>query len=501
MFIYLLKGIDHVHFVAWENIQLRKFQDSYDWLCLKAMELSTGLALQMKAQKEIVEFGKDMYMLDVKSLCNTWNSPELQVVAFEDDWEEVKDDHHQNEGLDDDDDGYDDDDSNTDDIDGDGDGDGDGDTFSKDLEQKVAHCQQDLSQFSPEVCLAVISPLSECIANRIASDKSNTEVFYPLTTRSVERMFSYWKRMMNNNADTKVSTMQAILLLADFDLQSLEHILHESPLTLSITLFLKGMSQTTKKMLDERIYEKRLAKTVEEKQKHQLTSALKAIHTKHSISEVAKGCQLWTMKHSVEFFNAIRYDLTKDQKKMNAVQLQDLVLRCAGFPKLTSVPSDSLCVITMDKQKRGAEVKKGNVHTIVEVLDHKIKTQKGKKNLFQYQVRWSGFDELDWVGEKDFVGFGLCEYWKGKVDEIEGIKEGKVKRITFEDEEQEEEEEEESYIISSILDHERIGGVIFYKVVWKGGEETWEPEGQFDRGELLGNFWKKYYSDINKDDH
>jgi hypothetical protein len=92
-----------------------------------------------------------------------------------------------------DDDGYDDDadDSNADDIDGDG----DGDTFSKELSvQKVAQCQKVLSQFSPEVCGAVISPLSTCIENRIASDKaSDTEVFYPLTTRSVERMFSYWK--------------------------------------------------------------------------------------------------------------------------------------------------------------------------------------------------------------------------------------------------------------------------------------------------------------------
>jgi hypothetical protein len=86
MFINLLKGIDHAHFVTWEKLQLQKFQGSSDWLCIKSMELSTGLALQMQAQKEIVEFGKDMYMLD----CTTWTTPELQVVAFEDDWEEVK---------------------------------------------------------------------------------------------------------------------------------------------------------------------------------------------------------------------------------------------------------------------------------------------------------------------------------------------------------------------------------------------------------------------------
>jgi hypothetical protein len=203
----------------------------------------------------------------------------------------------------------------------------------------------------------------------------------------------------------------------------------------------------------------------------------------------------------LEFFDTTKYVLLREERKMNAVQLQDLVLKHAGFPKLTlvqTIPSDSLSAITVDNQTRGQEVKKGNVLTIVEVLDHRIKEQKRKKNLLQYQVRWSGFDALDWVDEKDFVGFGLCEYWKGKVDEIEGIEEGKVKRITFDEEEQDEEEEEESYVLSSILDHERIEGVIFYKVLWKGGEKTWEPGVQFDRGELLCNFWKKYYSDINK---
>jgi hypothetical protein len=493
--------IDHETFIAWEKKQRDKFAD-VDWVLRRVVCLSQGLLLQSAARDAIVDYGQEMFSLDVEKLCGSFDKQEelralpLFVDEYIDEDEEKDEDEDKDKDEDEDEDEEEYEDEKDEDV-------------SSNVvlistetaetaETIVLHQSQvkeRLSHFTTSVCDRVISPLASIFDKRIASQGVSSETFFPLTTRSVERIFSSWKRMMDRNADTKPSTMQALLLLSQFDFHTQMNMLMYSPLTPTITSYLNGIrTQNPKMVLDEISYNKLLQKNIAQKAKHQLNHTLNKIRAKHGITSPPPGgrSSLWIRKHSIEFFKEIGYSLKPHETRYSAIQLRDRVLQLSGYEALVLEPLELLAPV--EQLTLTHVVDDANVFEIESVVSHE---EKGKKNkYFKYRVKWVGYAEKTWVNERDFVGFSLCEYWKDKVDAIQGIKEAATKKITHRcgDAPENGDGEDDSYRIASIEDHERIEGTIFYKVLWEGqGERTWVPEHQFDDDVILSDYWKKEY--------
>jgi len=118
-----------------------------------------------------------------------------------------------------------------------------------------------------------------------------------------------------------------------------------------------------------------------------------------------------------------------------------------------------------------------------------------KNKKYQYLVRWKGFDDYEWLEEKDFVGFSLCEYWKDKVDEAEGMHEGGKGMLERKNED--EGDVDASYTMKKIINHMRLEGVMFYNVAWNDDGVSWITEHCFDNEVLLTSYWKNFYLTLN----
>ena len=154
--------------------------------------------------------------------------------------------------------------------------------------------------------------------------------------------------------------------------------------------------------------------------------------------------------------------------------------------------------------KREREGEEEKQYTIEEVVDHRKKRKKQKVilNQYEYKVKWEGSEEETWESGGQFCsgGFVLCEYWKMLADRNGKVKEGgKEKVCVGERMEEQGDGEGESHEIKSILDHVRVDGSIFYKVVWISGGTgdgkvcDWIVEESFDSSSeiLLGEYWRK----------
>jgi hypothetical protein len=84
-----------------------------------------------------------------------------------------------------------------------------------------------------------IPPLAKIIEGRISKKTQTSSVWIPLTSRSVEGMFSEWRRKANNNSEIRATTMQMRLFLKLFTYTELIAILRRYPTNQAISKFLQ----------------------------------------------------------------------------------------------------------------------------------------------------------------------------------------------------------------------------------------------------------------------
>jgi hypothetical protein len=304
--------------------------------------------------------------------------------------------------------------------------------------------------------------------------------------------------MMDKNGDTKPSTMQALLLLSQFDFNTTMNILGQSPLTATISNYLSGiLRENPKKVLDEISYKKLYQKNITLMAKQQLQHELTLIRKKWKISAPSPGTRatiqsLWTRDHSLEYIKAKGYQREECEMKYSAIQLRDRILQLEGYK-----PKNPLELTAPDAQPVLTHVcdDKRPVYEIESVGSHRLRSKK-----YQYEVKWVDHDNTTWEPESSFDGFTLCDYWKDKVDEKKGIKDEPIKKITHYkgDDASENGGEDDRYQISAIEDHQRIDGAMFYHVLWEGqvGERTWVTEIQFADDVLLSAYWRTIFFNL-----
>jgi hypothetical protein len=363
---------------------------------------------------------------------------------------------------------------------------------------------QSFLQFDLETFKHLQSPLPQIIANRMAKTTNKTLTNHPLTTRSVERMFSYWKRLMGRNVDTTAYLMQAILLLSCFTFTHTLNILKKIPTTPAITKFLQTLTSTnTKVCLDACAYYKMKEKTTKIKQQTLLRLHLSSLRTKYSLPPPTSQ-KFWTKDHSIQYLNASEQSISKTniqkltanfllhfilkQTTLSEQDYKELSLPCP--PLSTPLPQTSEPLTITHVVEKEVEQKKGKLYEVESVQDHK-----NKKRKYEYCVKWEGYEGVTWEQEENLSNtFILTEYWKDKAVVV-----GKMKEVGEKREEDEYEGDECEYEVEKILDHEKYeGGIFFYKVEWRGGkvEEgetcTWIPESNFEGGNevMLREYWK-----------
>jgi hypothetical protein len=528
-----------VNFVKWENIQRKKFEDM-GWVLGRMVVLSKGLSLQQDAREAITAYGDEIH-LDVDQLCLSFREKDCSQALSIEEYRDEDDDEYAEQvdaedKVDDEAEDVDEDevevgaedklDDKAEDVDEDEDEDeSECATVSvvghahenvvaihaaetEASEASAVHLREQvktsLSHFTEEVCKKVISPLSGVFERRIVRTPVSSESFFPLTSRSVERVFSSWKRLMNRNAGTKPCTMHALVLLAPFELAYTINMLQHSPLTDTITNYLKRIqSQNPEKELDSKSYFKLLGKRNMEHKTRQLTTIFTDLRKRYtSISGPASGRKsistLWTMNHSKEYFAAVGLSVP-NLKKMSANDMRDRVLHHSGNAQLASNPLAILPPIDQQQAVTHVPDVDDDTFAIESVVAHR---KINGKNAYKYQVKWVGYEKLsNWMPETDFVGLTLCDYWKQLVHESGGLKQAdenkKIKHTIDSNEDMD--EDGDSYIIVRILDHElSMDGTMFYKVLWAGevGGTDWLPEFSFDNDVILSNYWKSYYLEL-----
>jgi hypothetical protein len=488
-----------------------------DWVLGRMVVLSKGLTLQKDAREAITAYGHTM-KLDVEQLCLSFGKKDCSQALSIGEYRDEDDDEYEkqvdaedkvdDEAVDEDEDESQYEYGNESVLDDAGENDV---TIHVDTEASAVCLREQvrtsLSHFTVEVCNKVISPLSKVISNRISTTAVSSESFFPLTSRSVERVFSSWKRMMDRNAGTKPCTMHALVLLSPFDFATTIKILQESPLTDTITKYLNRIkSQNPEKELNSKAYHKLLEKRNALAKKKELTLIFTDLRKQLSVSAPPTGktsiSSLWTMKHSKEYFDVVGLHV-ENLTKMSAIEMRDRVLQHSHHAHLASNALETLPPI--DQQLKVTHVLdvETDTYEVERVIGHRIRTKK-KKKIFQYRVMWVGFDEpSDWMVERDFVGLTLCDYWKDQVEEKRGIKKAALdKKITHILDSgdnyvsENDVDKNDSYIIVCIEDHElSLEGTMFYKVLWagKGGGTDWVPENSFDNDVILSEYWKKEY--------
>jgi hypothetical protein len=539
--IYTL-GISIQDFTKWEKKMTMHFS-SWQWILHEGMTLSSSLNKETKAYQLIQEYGSKRLKLDVQ---NIWErggggvkggeGQNLREIEYEESQDTVEDQYE-----------------NEDDFEDDEEEEGEGENKNeeeKDEEmdeegkkdntisvhkyqqyfrspithntttQVVPNCQNDCAeleklqapqsflQFDLECFQKLQSPLPHIITKRLSSIPKGTLSNHPLTTRSVERMFSYWKRLMGRNVETKTHTMQAILLLSCFTFENILKILKEYPTTPAITKFIQTLTSTnTKNCLDAAAYYKMKAKTTKLKQQTILKQHLTSLRTKYSLPQPQHNQKFWTKDHSIQYLKASQQTISNTNiQKLSANFLLHYILKqttqsyqhyenvslpCPPLPTPLPQTSEPLTLTYIVEKEK--ENKKGMLYEVERVESHK----KGKSR-YDYCVKWEGYEDVTWEKEDNLANTSiLTEYWKNKVDEMGIVKETRQKR-----KEDGYDGDEREYDVEKILDHEKYeGDVFFYKVEWSGGkvEEgktcTWIPESNFEGGKevMLREYWKSVY--------
>jgi hypothetical protein len=477
--------------------------------------LSKGLSLQQDAREAITAYGNAIH-LDVDQLCLSFQEKDCSQALSIEEYRDEDEDEYANQlvdaedRVDDEAEDVDEDESDCANVSVIGDDDENVVAIHAETEDSAvrlrAQVQTSLSHFTVEVCNKVISPLSGIFKKRIAKTPVSSESFFPLTSRSVERVFSSWKRLMNRNAGAKPCTMHALILLAPFDFATTINILQQSPLTETITNYLDRIkSQNPEKELNSKSYLKLLDRRNKLHKNHQLINIFTNLRKQYpSISEPASKrktmASLWTMTHSKEYFNAVGL-FVPDLQKMSANDMRDRVLHHLGHSPLTSNPLAILPPIDQQQAVTHVPDVDDDTYEIERVLEHRIYRHRNGSEIFKYQVKWVGYEKPSkWMPEKDFVGLTLCDYWKEQVNLTRGLKqaaENKKIKHTIESG-KDVDEDGDSYIIVCIMDHElSLDGTMFYKVKWAGefGGTDWVPEFSFDNDVILTDYWKSYYRD------
>ena len=83
-----------------------------------------------------------------------------------------------------------------------------------------------------------VSQVANIVESRISKKEEASSVWVPLTTRSVEGMFSEWRRKAGDNSEIRATTMQMRLFLKLFTYSELIDILKKYPTNQAISKFL-----------------------------------------------------------------------------------------------------------------------------------------------------------------------------------------------------------------------------------------------------------------------
>jgi hypothetical protein len=224
--------LSHVEFIEWERQESVWFSDTNQVLS------TTQLLCESRSSKEIA----DELMMKYAHVVADVNVSQLEWKAVDEcleiqEYTIPNDDEEDNE--------YDEEDNDED-------------------EQDLQITTLDFSSLqlfsSSTTCLPkLVMLISKIINKRISSKPSSslTSPIIPLTTRSVERLFSEWRRKTIQNVSVLSSTMQMILLLKLFSFCDLLLVLQHHPLTPTITSFLKTLTDRDlkRKDYDKKVYQ------------------------------------------------------------------------------------------------------------------------------------------------------------------------------------------------------------------------------------------------------
>jgi hypothetical protein len=381
--------------------------------------------------------------------------------------------------------------------------------------------------FHPSTITKFQTPLLDIIKKRLQTPhipSENLHPSFPLTSRYVETMFSHWKRMMNRNPDTKVNTMQALLLLSQFTYDQILYILNNTdPNSKEVTTFLNNLKSTERssKALDKKAFDKLTAKTekIKEHQKHE--ALVNILRTTYKISKplTTKHSSLWTKEHSVEFYGKVGRKMKGGITNKTASELFAFVLETHHKlnPHLsnTLLPPSMPPQLTWNGDDDGQDDKEPEF-TVERIVDNRKSNRKQ-----EYLVEWKGSTEKSWEKENIFVGgSAITDYWKAKVEkrkkEIEEKRKEEQEGKEEEEQEQEQEEEEEQtvmrktddqedgegeatfveFVVKKILKHKESPEGTQYLVEWKGGAQTWERGDTLDNDIFLASYWQTIYKTL-----
>jgi hypothetical protein len=545
------KDIQLLKFKQWEKRRAAWFSSPLQVQC-KAIDLSQCQHVKKDAAQAILDYASHVLGVDIESLEDMmvqWEGgngsgeggvlPVMQLVSGEGSRGDVDDDDL--EGGEDGDD--------YDEAEGEEEDDDDDEEDIVPLE-----CQEEdvpLSLRSPHL-LNKVKELGNIIRKRISKreETHSSEILgdyiYPATTRSVERMFSGWKRLMVRNANTRASTMQALSLLSCFEYDEIMLILQDSLTTPDICKFTTELMKSQRDELNAHFYRSLTQKTQQSREKARQVRIWSQIRKEYNIDKPTSKAHIWTKKHSLQFLARVGKTFTVgERKKLKADALQKLVLtsyeeqkQLSPLPPIGSTSSSALLFLQGDDNSNGGGVPSlpsslppslppssdsssavagagvvgdgdvgdgggpgvgghdgessdddDNDHECGEVLSHEMIDGEVK-----YETTWVGSEGITWEPQSHFErGFILCDYWRTKCQQY---KRWKRKPGCSESDSEPELELEDSriYDVEKALDHHERGGFVEYLVKWKKYlDVSWEKEESFDcdgGNVVLVEYWR-----------
>ncbi len=386
-----------------------------------------------------------------------------------------------------------------------------------------------------------------CASHPTCSQSS--DYVYPLTTRSVERIFSNWKRLLNRNANTRASTMRALSLLCCFEYAEIVAILKDFPSTGYSNALAKELLTSERITLDDKAFKTLQAKTQAAHQKMRERLLFTKIRGLYKISPPAPNGKIWTKQHSVEFFDCINEPLSQHHTTYSKAETlaKEVIAKYEGLhrhqPPLQhsthsssssllslqsensstfSIPSsgDEVGVILDDGGSEGSgkddtgaveghaegcvESDDSLVHVVQAVVDHEYDDELGT---YTYFTRWQDDGTKTWEPEDNFVvGFTLSDYWRAKCDNrhLNLNEELQISDISGDDSDDgvgfnepvDDQETGEYEVLSVSMHRDDNQGVTSYWTKWRGyKEKSWVDEGDFgDKCDpTLAKYWKTCY--------
>ena len=401
--------------------------------------------------------------------------------------------------------------------------------------------------FSENLLRGITTIWKKRTTNSVEKLDSKLKGCIPLTSRSVERMFSSWKRLMRRNVQTHPFIMQSLLFLRSFTLHQLKDFLAHSPVTTLTEKFVfESSTQYVQKLRNTLLLHKQILHTHTEKVKRHHNSVFRKLRMLiGSPHQQGSREHLWTRQHSVQLL-ANLYPGHKLEKNISATTLKNTIMNIVintrmfftistiqglknhlQYPQLIlckavklptpftlSLPysavthSPTLTLAISSNQQLDNQCHKKKKRSIV---DH---GRCGK--LYAYLVIQQA-NAPEWKWETVLLekhGSELVDYWRAKVEELKIVNlhdshlVEAVEKQLKKDLDRSQEDSSATWDISSVVkavlykqsDGKDTWYDMFYQTKWCSGEITWNhSEAFFPSASLpLILFWRNTFIEHEK---